>query len=163
MNHLRSLPGRAAVGILALAVVFLAGAAAGAALDRHFLLRIPVEYVARQGAGADRDGERSPQVRRALETGIPVAMLQLQLTPEQQATLTEIAKRRRPRADSVMRALRPVVGGLETQMMQEMLCALSPAQQSHWLALMDTMKFSPEVVAERYRPVREHTCDAVGK
>jgi hypothetical protein len=46
-------------------------------------------------------------------------------------------------------------------MMQEMLCALTPAQQGHWLAYMDTAQFDPEVVAERYRPIKTHTCATI--
>ena len=84
--------------------------------------------------------------------------LQLNLTPEQEARLGEIARRRRPRADSVINALRPTVQHMETEMMQEMLCALTPKQQEAWLANMRSNGWDPNVVAERYRPVQTHSC-----
>jgi hypothetical protein len=47
---------------------------------------------------------------------------------------------------------------METEMMQEMLCALTPAQQADWLAYMQANHWDPDVVAERYKLVRTHTC-----
>lgn len=164
MNDVISLSGRSR-GLLVLLAVFIAGGAGGIAVDRYALLRQSGSIVGRDGWRIERKGEASatPEIRRAMATGIPIHMLRLDLTPQQQGQLTEIARRRRPQADSVIRALQPLARNMETQMMQEMLCALTPPQQAHWLAYMDTAKFDTAVVAERYRPVRAHTCADVRK
>ena len=82
---LRSSPGRAAVAILALAVVFLAGVAAGAALDRRFLLVNPEGWTSAKRPPDKLGGsENSPEVRRALELGIPYPMVRLGLTAQQE-------------------------------------------------------------------------------
>jgi hypothetical protein len=141
-----------------LGAVFIAGGAAGIAVDRFTLLRNSV--IVARGEGW-HEPTPNAEARRAMATGIPTHMLRLDLTPEQQAKLTSIARRRRPQAESVLKTLQPLARNMETQMMQEMLCALTPAQQAHWLAFMDTAKFDTSVVAERYRPVRTNTCAEV--
>ena len=155
--------GGTVAAVVVIAGVFAAGAAAGIAADRYYrTLRQPEprgELELRAGPGGPRSAD--PAIRRAMATGIPIHIERLNLTPAQESALTAIAKRRRPRADSILRALRPVTRSLETEMMQEMLCALSPAQQTHWLAYMDTAQFDPEVVAERYRPIKTHTCATI--
>ena len=154
--------GAAARAAALLLVVFAAGAFAGAAVDRVYLGqrgRLIASGV--DESGPSRHGFRGPSdplMRRAEATGIPAQFLELDLTPEQEARLTEIAHRQRPRSDSVMQALRPVARRLETEMMQEMLCALTPPQQAKWFTMMQERQFDPGVVAERYRPVRTHTC-----
>jgi hypothetical protein len=93
-----------------------------------------------------------------LASTIPDQFVRLHLTAHQDSVLSAIALRRRPRADSVIRALRPTVQHMETEMMQEMLCALTPAQQAEWLAYMQQNRWDPDVVAERYKLVETHTC-----
>lgn len=154
--------GAAARAAALLLVVFVAGGFAGSALDRVYLGhrgRLIASGADESGLGRHRFAEPSdPLMRRAESTGIPAQFFELDLTPDQEARLAEIAHRQRPRSDSVMRALRPVARRLETEMMQEMLCTLTPPQQAKWLAMMQERKFDPDVVAERYRPVRTHTC-----
>jgi len=147
-------------GALLLGVVFLAGALAGAALDRAWVVTHLFGALRAAGlTGEERRGPgRSPQAERTRLTGVPDQFLRLHLTPQQESVLTDIARRRRPRADSVIRALQPTVQHLETEMMQEMLCALTPAQQADWLAYMQANRWNPDVVAERYNLVRTHTC-----
>jgi hypothetical protein len=148
-------------GALLLGVVFLAGALAGAALDRAWVVSHMLNAFRQSGLviGEARRGARnSPETERARLAAIPDQFLRLHLTPQQESVLTDIARRRRPRADSVLRALRPTVQHMETDMMQEMLCALTPAQQADWLAYMQANHWDPDVVAERYKLVRTHTC-----
>src|SRR5882672_9909524 len=151
-------------GALLLAVVFAAGGVAGAAVDRAWV-RTHMVNVA-EGWTRSR-GLREPRVpgdsiqERLRGVGVPDQFLRLHLTSAQANQLAEIARRRRPRSDSinaVVRTLQPTVQHLETEMMQEMLCALTPPQQEEWLASMQANGWNPEVVAERYRLVRTHTC-----
>jgi hypothetical protein len=147
-------------GALLLGVVFLAGTLAGAALDRAWVVTHLLGAFRDAGltGEARREPRRTPLAERTRLTGIPDQFLRLHLTPQQESVLTDIARRRRPRADSVIRALQPTVQHMETEMMQEMLCALTPAQQADWLAYMQANHWNPDVVAERYKPVRTHTC-----
>jgi hypothetical protein len=154
-------PAPRARGALLLCVVFLAGALAGAALDRAWVVTHILNAFRQSGfvSGEARRGARnSPEAERARLATIPDQFLRLHLTAQQESVLTDIARRRRPRADSVLRALRPTVQHMETEMMQEMLCALTPAQQADWLAYMQANHWDPDVVAERYKLVRTHTC-----
>lgn len=149
-------------GMLLLFVVFLAGALGGAALDRAWVITHLLTTVREAGftAAEPRRASRSPGGERDRLSAIPDQFLRLRLTAQQESVLTDIARRRRPRADSVMRALRPTVSHMETEMMQEMLCALTPAQQADWLSYMDAHRetWPPDVVAERYKLVRTHAC-----
>jgi hypothetical protein len=149
-------------GVLLLVVVFLAGALGGAALDRAWVATHLVRAFREGGLSMaePRRASRSPGTEEARLSAIPDQFLRLHLTAQQESVLADIARRRRPRADSVMRALRPTVSHMETEMMQEMLCALTPAQQADWLAYMEAHRqnWPPEVVAERYKLVRTQTC-----
>lgn len=154
-------------GAMLLGVVFVVGALAGAALDRAWFVQRLEENGRRPGYLVVR--ERKPVTTgdsitdRLRAVGVPDQFLRLHLTPEQATRLAEIAKRRRPQADSVnavFRRLQPTVQHMETEMMQEMLCALTPPQQQDWLAYMQTNHWEPKVVAERYRLVETHTCPA---
>lgn len=147
-------------GALLLGVVFLAGALAGAAVDRVWVATHMLGAFRRAGLvmAEPRRSANSPEAERRLASTIPDQFVRLHLTPHQDSVLSAIALRRRPRADSVMRALRPTVQHMETEMMQEMLCALTPAQQADWLAYMQANGWDPDVVAERYKLVKTHTC-----
>lgn len=147
-------------GAALLAVVFLAGALAGAAVDRVWVVTHMLGAFRSAGLviGEGRRSPNSPEGERRLASTIPDQFVRLHLTPHQDSVLSAIALRRRPRADSVIRALRPTVQHMETEMMQEMLCALTPAQQAEWLAYMQQNRWDPDVVAERYKLVETHTC-----
>jgi hypothetical protein len=154
-------------GAMLLGVVFVVGALAGAALDRAWFVQHLEENGRRPGYLVVR--ERNPVTTgdsitdRLRAVGVPDQFLRLHLTSEQATRLAEIAKRRRPQADSVnavVRRLQPTVQHMETEMMQEMLCAITPAQQADWLAYMQANGWEPRVVAERYRLVETHTCPA---
>jgi len=151
-------------GALLIGVVFLAGALAGAAADRVWVVTQFLGTMRQAsllaGEGRGRLSRNSPEGERRLLSTIPDQFTRLHLTPHQDSVLSAIARRRRPRADSVMQALRPTVQHLETEMMQEMLCALTPAQQTDWLAYMQADHWNPDVVAERYKLVQNHTCPA---
>lgn len=161
-------------GAIALVAVFVAGIAGGVAADRYYLAHEVRSGTAdmqteRRGREPGRDGPADrlrelridPNQRRIIELGIPIPFVRLGLTAQQESTLSAIARRRRPAAESLMAKLRPAVSNIETEMMQEMLCALEPAQQAHWIAYMDSVQFDPAVAAERYRPVRTGTCGAL--
>jgi hypothetical protein len=150
-------------GALLLGVVFLAGALGGAALDRAWVANRMLIAVRASGFAVGEEPRRSrnsPEAERARQSAIPDQFVRLHLTPQQESVLTDIARRRRPRADSILRALRPTVSHMETEMMQEMLCALTPAQQTDWLAYMqrNSSNWSPDLVAERYKLVATHAC-----
>lgn len=149
-------------GVLLIGVVFLAGALAGAAADRVWVVTHLLGAFRQSGLvvgeRSSRLSRNSPEAERRLLSTIPDQFVRLHLTPHQDSVLSAIARRRRPRADSVMQALRPTVQHLETEMMQEMLCALTPAQQADWLAYMQANRWNPDVVAERYKLVQTHTC-----
>jgi hypothetical protein len=161
-------------GAIALVAVFVAGITAGVAADRYYLAQAVRPAAAdiqteRRGREPGRDGAADrgegwridPSQRRAVELGIPMPFVRLGLTAQQESTLSAIARRRRPAAESLMAKLRPAVSNIETEMMQEMLCALTPVQQAHWIAYMDSARFDPAIAAERYRPVRTGTCGAL--
>jgi hypothetical protein len=157
---------RLGTGAILLAVVFVAGAVAGAALDRAWirthLVRVAGGWTLAREIRVPRPTGDSV-TDRLREVGVPDQFLRLHLTSEQAMQLAEIAQRRRPRSDSinaVVKRLQPTVQRLETEMMQEMLCALSPSQQADWLEYMKTNGWNPNVVAERYRLVQTHTCPA---
>lgn len=155
---------RLGCGAALLAVVFAAGAVAGAALDRAWVRTRLVSVAGGWTLPREMRAPRAPGdsvTERLIAVGVPDQFLRLHLTAEQAAQLAEIAQRRRPRSDSinaVVKQLQPTVQHLETEMMQEMLCALTPPQQADWLAYMQANRWNPEVVAERYRLVRTHTC-----
>ena len=174
INETPTAGGRGARAALVVAVAFLAGAVAGATADRAW---VAARVQSATAGPAPFVGEREPKEpppredRRAVDTDTAIARLRalripdqfagLGLSPAQIDRLAAIAKRRRPQSDSVnavLRALRPTVQHMETEMMQEMVCALSPAQQSAWLARVTGM--DSDVVAERYRLARTHTCPA---
>ena len=171
---------RSARAALVIAVAFLAGAIAGAAADRAWVAA-RVQHVAATAAPAPApfSGERAQQEplpregRRLIDSDTGLARLRglripdqfagLGLSPAQIDRLAAIAQRRRPQSDSVnavLRAIRPTVQRMETEMMQEMVCALTPAQQSAWFAHVQSGGMDPQVVAERYRLARTHTCPA---
>ncbi len=182
-NETRTTGSRGARAALVVAVAFVAGAVAGAAADRGWVAARVQRLAAASPlppaaptafAGERAPGEPEPRVgRRPVDSDtalvrlralrIPDQFAGLGLTPAQIDRLAAIAQRRRPASDSVnavVRALLPTVQHMETEMMQEMLCALTPAQQAAWLAHVQAGEFPPTVVAERYRLVRTHSCPA---
>ena len=180
-NEIPTARARGARAALVVAVAFLTGAVAGAATDRALVAARVQHSAAASGtepAPAPFNGERDPREpperegRRSIDSDTALARLRALRIPDQFAglglssaqidRLAAIAKRRRPQSDSVnavLRALRPTVQHMETEMMQEMVCALSPAQQSAWLTRVSA-GMAADVVAERYRLARTHTCPA---
>ena len=144
-------------GFLLLAAMFAAGALAGAAVDRA--------YVVRRGANANgliaslaarRERERRTLSDRQVE--IPFALAQLSLTPAQEEQIRRIVIRIRPRTDSLWNAVRPRAQALESQMFQESLCVLTPDQIDRYKDFQRAENFPPEITTERLRLVTTGSC-----
>jgi hypothetical protein len=138
--------------------MFVAGGLAGAAIDRAYVVR-------------QRDADASTMMRRLAarreldrrnlsdrEVEIPFALSRLDLTQEQQEQIRRIVIRIRPRTDSLWNAVRPRAQELESQMFQESLCVLTPAQIDHYKDNQRAENFPPAVTAERLRLVATGDC-----
>ncbi|HVX38586.1 MAG TPA: hypothetical protein VHB25_03350 [Gemmatimonadaceae bacterium] len=144
---------------LLLAVVFVAGGLAGAAIDRAVTTRAmaggPVVQIAYQPkTGAPHAGPAA--------VDIPYAVQQLDLTGDQRTRIIAIVQQVRPESDSLWAQLRtevvPKSRALETRMFQRILCTLTPAQRETWRTQMLAQAFDTAVVNERLRPAREERC-----
>ena len=141
-----------------LAVAFIVGALAGAALDRV--------YVARQAGAGEHGGElkltpAQLELRaRAEREGIPWAVADLDLTDAQKVKIRALAGQRRPQADSLMAQVLPRVRMLETEMFQDILCLLNDDQRARWERRMHEGQFPDSIVQLRLARVRNHTCQA---
>lgn len=119
------------------------------------------------GMAVERLRTAGPQGRVLLKTppledGIPVQLKRLGLTPEQERRIRGVAARWQPRADSVMRVLLPEVRGIQHGMFQEMVCILTPAQDSAYLAWRKREGLNQAEGEEQMTRVREGSCPAEG-
>ena len=140
-------------GMVLIAVVALAAAVAGGAIDRVWTARAvtsATELLARtdrRGARSGVPSERGIQERELIGDGqgIPVSLRSLSLTDSQRVRIEKITAHYRPAADSVMRDFRPIadsilrmlsarVATIDLQMRQEAMCVLTPQQREEWIA-----------------------------
>ena len=143
-------------GLLILAVVFIAGGLAGAAADRLYVVR-------QRNAAADLAMRQLRERRgagrgRSAEIEVPFALARLDLTAEQQQQIRQIVMRFRPITDSIWNSLRPRAQALETQLFQESLCVLTPAQLEEWKEYQRKSDFPESVTTARLQLVATGNC-----
>jgi hypothetical protein len=137
-------------GIIVLVAVCAAGVLAGVALDR---------------IAFRREWRRAERVLRAAgneppRDGIPERLRNLGLTPAQEARIRAISARYQPRADSLMRDLFPRVRDIEQGMFQEMVCVLTPAQDSAYMEWRRREGLNMDEGREQLSRVEAGTCPA---
>ena len=142
-----------AVGLLLLA--FVVGGVAGAAVDRAWL-RPPLEE--RRPPGRREPGGRTEAVEA---DRIPTPLEALQLSPDEERRLHEIARRWRPRAAEAVNQMRTTVSDLENDMFAEMLCVISREKQERYLAQLQENGAPPSMIDKRFRLVRANQCEQV--
>ncbi|HSB55833.1 MAG TPA: hypothetical protein VLD58_15835 [Gemmatimonadales bacterium] len=135
-------------GLALLLAMFLAGAMAGAATDRYILKRD--RPLLERESGLRRRGPDAGE--------IPARLRQLGLTPEQERRIRAVFARWQPRADSIMRDVLPQVRAIEHGMFQEMVCVLTPAQDSAYLAWRTREGLNAEEGREQLSRVTAGTC-----
>ncbi len=133
--------------ILLVAAIFGSGLLAGMALER---------------VRADRPQGGVLLKTPPQEDGIPLQLKRLGLTPEQERRIRAVAASWQPRADSVMRVLLPEVRGIQHGMFQEMVCILTPAQDSAYLAWRKREGLNQAEGEEQMTRVREGSCPREG-
>jgi Spy/CpxP family protein refolding chaperone len=162
-DSIESLGNVRARGIFLLAVAFVAGAVAGAAVYR--LVQPPQQTTL---AAADRlarlrdmrrgEGEEGGRRVDPRNEGIPVTLWNVDLTDEQRAKVRAIMARMQPTADSLMRSVRPTVFALDLQMRQEAMCVLTPTQREAWMAWRRRENLSMEEGGEMMKLVTSNAC-----
>lgn len=147
--------------VLLLAAVFVAGAIAGAAVERLVATRAAAASPLAGVAYAPKIG--GDGVGPAAQD-IPYAVRQLDLTDDERAKVRAIVQRVRPQSDTLWLQVRteilPKSRALETRMFQDILCVLTPAQRETWRRQMTEQAFDTAVVNERLRPALEGRCPA---
>jgi len=136
-----------------LAVTFVAGGVAGAATYRALAKPAPTMLI----SPAERRDGRGPEIEAER---IPTPLEQLQLTPDEQRSLREIARRWRPRAAEALAAVRQNVSDFENSMFAEMLCVLPKEKQERYLAQLQENGAGLDLIERRFRLVRSNQCPA---
>ena len=108
-------------GLLALA--FVAGALSGAAIDRALVAEETEAAPTRDGR--DRDRRRSYVIH------------QVEMTPDQRATIDAILDRRTERMRSVWREVEPRMDAITDSARSEIMDALTPEQRERYRQLLD--------------------------
>lgn len=162
-DRIESLGNVRARGILLLAVTFLAGGVAGAAVYRLFKPPQQTTLAAAERLARLRDLRRGDMTEggRSVEArneGIPVTLWNVDLTDEQRAKVRAIMARMQPTADSLMRSVRPRVFALDLQMRQEAMCVLTPTQREAWMAWRRRENLSMEEGGEMMKLVTSNAC-----
>jgi hypothetical protein len=140
-----------------LIVTFAAGGVGGVTADRVWLhtrgeKRVEVRPP-RRPAGAE--GVESDRIPYPLEV--------LQLTPQEEARLHEIARRWRPQAARAMEGIRANISELENNMFAEMLCVISRDKQERYLAQLQENGGDRVLIDKRFALVRSNRCGEVGR
>lgn len=133
---------------LLLAAIFASGVLTGLA-------------VARRGAAEGAQG-RVLVKEPPRDNGIPLPLTRLGLTADQERRMREIAARWQPRVDSIMRVLLPEIRAINHGMFQEMVCILTPTQDSAYLAWRTREGLNQAEGEEQMTRVRDGTCPAPG-
>jgi hypothetical protein len=140
--------GGRARGLALLVATFLAGGLGGVAADRLILPR-GEPGVSGRGVLLRKEPDRD---------GIPERIRQLHLTPDQETRIRAISTRWQSRADSILSAMLPRVRDIEHGMFQEMMCVLTPAQDSAYLAWRVRLGLNQEEGREQLSRVTAGTC-----
>ena len=135
-------------GLALLVVTFLAGGLAGAAVSRL----IPHQT---EGGGPERGLTRHKEPNR---DGIPERLRQLNLTRDQEARIRAVSARWQPHADSILAVMLPRVREIEHGMFQEMMCVLTPAQDSAYMAWRGRLGLNEAEGREQLSRVTAGTC-----
>lgn len=141
--------------LMVLAVVFVAGGAAGVALDRA-ALRPPQSQAKEPREPVDGKLRRTP----VPEDQIPMPLLDLGLSADEEARLHSIARQWRPRAAEEMADVRAKVGGLENGMFADMLCAITPEHRDRYLVVAQQQHMPRQQIDTRFALVRSNQCPA---
>ncbi|HXT14230.1 MAG TPA: hypothetical protein VN706_01285 [Gemmatimonadaceae bacterium] len=134
--------------IVILVLVFIAGGAAGVALER-----------------ARTTPRRESRVKEGVveDERIPTPLTALGLSDDETRELHAIARRWRPKASQLVRGLAASVGSLENDMFAEMLCVLSPDQRERYLSQLQQNTADTTLINRRFQLVRANQCpDSVG-
>ena len=140
----------AARALAVLALVFIAGLAAGVAGDRVFAAKHaspPAPSTVSQGERATSDPELLPQ---------PIAALNLSADQEQR--VRAIAQRWRPKAAQAVAPIRVAVASMENDMFAEMMCVLNDAQRKQYIDELHGFHADSTVIATRMRLVTTNAC-----
>ena len=138
-----------------LIVTFAAGGVGGVAADRVWL----------RTRGEKRVESRPPGWRASTEgvesDRIPYPLELLQLSPQEEARLHEIARRWRPQAAQAMEGIRANISELENSMFAEMLCVISKDKQERYLAQLQENGGDRVLIDKRFALVRSNRCGEV--
>jgi hypothetical protein len=138
-----------------LVVTFTAGGIGGVAADRvwsrtHAERRVAVRPPGWRGSSEGVESDR-----------IPYPLELLQLSPEEEARLHEIARRWRPQAAQAMEGIRANISDLENNMFAEMLCVISRDKQERYLAQLQENGANRVLIDKRFALVRSNRCEEV--
>lgn len=146
-------------GLALLVTTFLVGGVGGVALDRTWLAPRP--------APPPKVEVHPPGWRAGSETvesdRIPYPLEVLQLSPDEERRLHEIARRWRPQAARAMEGIRANVSELENNMFAEMLCVLSKDKQDRYLAQLEENGGNKTLIDKRFSLVRSNQCETVAR
>ena len=142
-------------GLALLLMTFVVGGVGGVAADRAWL----------RARGEARVEVRRPERRTGAETvesdRIPYPLEVLQLSPQEEARLHEIARRWRPQAARAMESIRANISDLENNMFAEMLCVISRDKQERYLAQLQENGANRVMIDKRFALVRSNRCGEV--
>jgi hypothetical protein len=142
-------------GLALLLVTFAAGGVGGVAADRAWLrtrgeARVEVRPPGRRTGAEPVESDR-----------IPYPLEVLQLSPQEEARLHEIARRWRPQAARAMESIRANISDLENNMFAEMLCVISKDKQERYLAQLQENGADRVLIDKRFALVRSDRCGEV--
>lgn len=142
--------------IVLLTIIFVVGGVAGAAVDRTWIRRAPDAATVRRAEPRRPAGSAEIDADR-----IPIPLMTLQLSQQEERELHEIARRWRPQAMKTMLDMQADISDLENNMFAEMLCVLSKEKQNRYLAQMQENGADAVVIDKRFRLVRSNQCESV--
>jgi len=120
-----------AQGLAVLAVVFAAGALAGAAMDHWRVTSRPADVVEMVPVPTEQVVENM----KMGGSGIPALYEALQLTPEQRTKIRSIMEANRPRTDSLLHQTWPQLRALLDSIRREVEQVLTPEQRTRLAAM----------------------------
>lgn len=141
-------------GLALLAVAFVVGGLAGAAVDRVYVS-------SRAGISFRFEPGRREGVAERENSEIPDQITRLGLSEDQVKRIRAVLARHTPAVDSMMRTLREGLPRVEHLARQEMMCVLTPAQQQAWIDWRNHERFSSAETTDWLVLVRTGTCGTV--
>lgn len=141
-----------------LLAIFAAGMLAGAVVDRAWMIHL-LRRQAEAAQARERTGGQDAAERNA--DRIPVPLTALNLTPDEESRLHEIAARWRPQAGVLLDEMRRQVAGQENRMFAEMLCVLTVEQRARYLHSLQEDHYDSAIIDARFSLVRANQCGTV--